>query len=238
MMLTRIYNPAIALLLLLSGAISGCGQQATDSTAENPTSLPSTTVPEAPPGATAALRLVFLGDSLTAGYSLPEELAFPALLGTALQKRGYSVEVINAGVSGDTSAGGLRRLDWLLQQQPAVVVVGLGGNDGLRGLPLEATESNLRGILERSRQAGARILLLGMRIPPNYGADYAEGFAALYPRLADEMRVRLVPFLLEGVGGYPELNLPDGIHPNAEGHQRVAENVLPHLEGILQELSL
>ena len=181
-------------------------------------------------------RVVFLGDSLTAGYGLAEEQAFPALLGTMLAAGGHPVDVVNAGVSGDTSAGGLARLAWILRQNPDVVVVELGPNDGLRGQPLAATESNLREIVERCRAAGARVLLVGMQIPPNYGADYAGGFRALYPRLARELSVPLVPFLLAGVGGEPALNQADGLHPNVEGEAIVARNVLPYLEKVVEEL--
>lgn len=195
--------------------------------------------PEAPPGSSAAdparPLVVFLGDSLTAGYGLPEADAYPALVEAALVAEGRPVRVVNAGVSGDTSAGGLARLDWVLQLEPDVVVVELGPNDGLRGLPLEATEANLRRIVERALAAGARVLLAGMLIPPNYGPDYAGRFAAIYPRLADELDVPLVPFLLEGVGGEPDLNLADGVHPNAAGHRRIARTVLPHLRPLLPD---
>jgi acyl-CoA thioesterase-1 len=179
-------------------------------------------------------RIVFLGDSLTAGLGLEEEQAFPARLGRLLTERKIRVEVVNAGVSGDTSAGGLRRIDWILRQSPDVVVVGLGANDGLRGLSTEMTEENLRRILEKIRASGARSVLLGMRLPPNMGPDYIEPFEAVYPRLAKELEVLLVPFLLEGVAGVPELNLPDGIHPNAIGHELLAGNVLPAIEKVLQ----
>ncbi len=185
----------------------------------------------AAPAAAAAAerppRLVFLGDSLTAGLGLGEESAFPALVAEALAREGAAVEVVNAGVSGDTSAGGLARLDWILRQRPDVVFVALGANDGLRGIPPEATAENLRRIVERARAAGARVLLAGMKLPPNYGPDYGARFEAIFPRLAGELEVPLVPFLLDGVGGRPELNLADGIHPNAAGHERIAETVLP-----------
>ena len=180
--------------------------------------------------------VVFLGDSLTAGYGLGEEMAFPAHVGELLGSSGRPVRVVNAGVSGDTTAGGLARLDWLLRLEPAVVVIGLGGNDGLRGLDLTMTASNLRQIVERARTSGAAVLLLGMRMPPNYGS-YAVDFEAIYPRLADELGVALVPFLLEGVGGDPELNLPDGIHPNAVGQRLVAENVVQAVRDLLDQLS-
>ncbi|MDY7095330.1 MAG: GDSL-type esterase/lipase family protein [Acidobacteriota bacterium] len=183
----------------------------------------------------APVRIVVLGDSLAAGLSLEEEQAFPALVEEALVEQGLDVEVINAGVSGDTSAGGLRRLDWMLRQDPDIVVVELGGNDGLRGLPVEETESNLRGIIQRSQQAGARVLLTGMQIPSNYGPEYTEKFTAVYPRLAEELDVALMPFLLEGVALDPTLNLPDRIHPNPAGHRIIAENLLPYLEPLVRE---
>jgi acyl-CoA thioesterase-1 len=183
----------------------------------------------------AAPLVVFLGDSLTAGLGLAEAEAFPALIEAELREEGLAVRVVNAGVSGDTSAGGLARLDWLLAQGPAVVVVGLGANDGLRGLPLEATEANLREIVRRSREAGARVVLLGMRIPPSYGLDYAGRFERLYEEVADDLDVPLVPFLLDGVAARPALNLPDRIHPNAEGHVRIAETVYPYVEDELEE---
>jgi acyl-CoA thioesterase-1 len=179
--------------------------------------------------------VIFLGDSLTAGLGLDESQAYPALVARELQEQGRPIRVLNAGVSGDTTSGGLSRLDWLLKQQPDVVVVGLGANDALRGQSVEQIEKNLRQIVRRSREAGARVLLLGMQIPPNYGGDYAGDYAALYPRIAREMDVALVPFLLDGVGGIPELNLDDGIHPNAEGHEKVAANVAPRLADVLEE---
>jgi acyl-CoA thioesterase-1 len=144
--------------------------------------------------------------------------------------------VLNAGVSGDTSAGGLRRLDWLLAQRPDVLLVELGGNDGLRGMPVSETRRNLEAIVKTARGADVAVLLLGMRLPPNLGPEYTRDFAALYPALADALDVPLVPFLLEGVAGRAELNLPDGIHPNREGQRLVAENVLPALRELLDAL--
>lgn len=174
--------------------------------------------------------VIFLGDSLTAGYGLPAEQAFPAIVGNALGSKGATVRVVNAGVSGDTTSGGLARLDWLLDQKPLVLVVGLGANDALRGQPVERIEANLREIVRAAKAAGARVVLLGMRVPTNYGPDYANAFAALYGRIAKDERVDLVPFLLAGVGGKPALNLDDGVHPNAEGQRIVAANVLPYVE--------
>jgi len=179
--------------------------------------------------------VVFLGDSLTAGLGLSAEEAWPTLVSEQLERAGTPIRAVNAGVSGDTSAGGLRRLDWLLRQHPDLVVVELGANDGLRGQPLAGVEANLRTIVEKSRAAGARVLLLGLQVPPSLGGDYARQFAELYPRLARELDVPLVPFMLEGVAGDPDLNQPDGIHPNAEGEKRVAAVVRPHLERLLSE---
>ena len=179
--------------------------------------------------------VVFLGDSLTAGLGLGEEEAFPALVEAELLEEGFAVRVVNAGVSGDTTAGGLARLEWVLSQGPAVVVVGLGANDGLRGLPLEATAGNLEEIVRRSRDAGARVVLLGMRIPPSYGFEYAGRFRELYEEVADDLDVPLVPFLLDGVAARPALNLPDRVHPNAAGHRKIAKTVYPYVEEEVEE---
>jgi acyl-CoA thioesterase-1 len=161
--------------------------------------------------------------------------AFPAVVGRQLAAEGLPVRVVNAGVSGDTSAGGVSRMDWILRQSPDIVVVGLGANDGLRGLDLDPLEQNLRRIITRARAAGADVLLLGMQMPPSHGPAYAERFRDVYPRLARELSVPLVPFLLEGVGGEQSLNQADGIHPDAEGQRILAGNVLPHLRPLVQE---
>jgi acyl-CoA thioesterase I len=173
--------------------------------------------------------------SLTAGYGLPEEQAFPALLEARAALAGRPFRSVNAGVSGDTSRGGLARLDWLLRQSPDLVVVGLGANDGLRGLSIEQLEANLVAILEKIEAAGAEALLLGQRLPPSMG-EYARDFHAVYTRVAEERGVELVPFLLEGVGGERALNLPDGIHPNRRGQERLADNVWPKLSRMLERL--
>jgi acyl-CoA thioesterase-1 len=180
--------------------------------------------------------VVFLGDSLTAGLGVNEDQAYPAVVGERLAAAGHPVRVLNAGVSGDTSAGGLRRLRWVLAQQPDVMVVALGSNDGLRGLPLEVTEANLRQIVSGAREAGSRVLLVGMMVPPNYGPDYAPKFAAIFPRIAEDLEVPLVPFLLDGVGGRPELNQGDGIHPTVEGHRIMARTVFPELDAVVAKL--
>jgi len=179
--------------------------------------------------ASEAPLVVFLGDSLSAGYGLPARDSFPAIVERKLAERGTPIRVVNAGVSGDTTAGGLSRLPWLLQQKPDVVVVELGGNDGLRGQPPEAIERNLRAIVEKAKSAGAKVILLGMAMPPSYGASYARRFREIYPRVARDLEVPLVEGFLEGVGGVSALNLADGIHPTAEGHERLADNVVPAL---------
>lgn len=219
----------LAIPALLLALLTACGSDA--SRAGGASASPGLSAPADDPAV-----VVFLGDSLTAGYGLAAEQAFPALVESELLDEGFDVRVVNAGVSGDTTAGGLARLDWLLSQGPDVVVVGLGGNDGLRGLPLDASEENLRAIVRRSRDAGARVVLLGMKIPPNYGFEYAGRFEGMYEEIADDLDVALVPFLLEGVAARPTLNLPDRIHPNARGHQILAETVYPYVEEELEEL--
>ncbi len=171
--------------------------------------------------------LVF-GDSLTAGYGLSTEEAYPALVEQRLNQSGKKVKVVNAGLSGETSAGGLSRIDWVMRQPVDVFVLELGGNDGLRGLPLNQTRENLRSILNhvRSKNPNTKLVVVGMMVPPNMGPEYSAEFKQLYPALAKEFNATLMPFLLEGVAGIESLNLGDGIHPNAEGHKIVADNVV------------
>lgn len=235
----------LAILIPVLSISSGCGGEPESAPAEIAPPAPAassapvtpTAQPAAAPEGSAPL-VAFLGDSLTAGLGLSAEQAYPALVEARMREEGMPIRALNAGVSGDTSAGGLRRVDWLLGQHPAVLVVGLGANDGLRGQPVAEVEKNLRQILERAKAAGTRAVLLGMKIPPNYGPDYTSDFEAVYPRLAKEQQVPLVPFLLEGVGGIEELNQQDGIHPNAEGQIKVAENVVPVLKQVLGEAAL
>ena len=181
--------------------------------------------------------IVFLGTSLTAGYGLPESEAYPALIETRLASAGLDYRVVNAGVSGDTSAGGLRRLDWLLRLPIAVLVLELGANDMLRGQDVNALESNLGEILERTRSAhpNVRFLVEGMRAAPNLGREYGEAFDAVYPRIAERFDAAFVPFFLEDVVARPDLNQADGIHPTAEGHALIAERVWKVLEPLLRE---
>ena len=178
--------------------------------------------------------VVFFGDSITAGIHLAERDAFPALVQRRLFLEGVPFRVINAGNSGETTAGGLRRIDWLLKQEPDVVVVELGGNDGLRGLPVKGVRENLEGILDRIEAAGARALLLGMRIPTSYGPQYTEAFAAVYDGLAKERGLPYVPFFMEEIAGKNEYFLEDLLHPNEEGHELLARKVAPALKDVLR----
>ncbi|HET7340321.1 MAG TPA: arylesterase [Methylomirabilota bacterium] len=177
--------------------------------------------------------IVTLGDSLTAGLGVAADEAYPALLQARLQREGLPYRVVNAGVSGDTTAGGRRRLDWVLRAHPEIVIVALGANDGLRGLPVPAMRDNLVAIVERLRGAGVRVLLAGMRLPPNYGAAYTREFADAFAAVARRTSVAFLPFLLAGVAGEPALNQPDGIHPNAAGQRVVADTLWRALQPLL-----
>lgn len=179
-----------------------------------------------------------LGDSIAAGLHLAADDAFPAALQRVLAAEGRPFELLNAGVSGDTSAGGLRRVEHLMQSKPDVVIVELGANDGLRGTPLEQLESNLRTIVQVARDGGARVLLVGMQMPPNLGPDYTRGFQAVYSRVATEQGVVFAPEFLRGVGGEADMNLEDGIHPTAAGHEQLARNLAPILGEMLAEIAL
>jgi acyl-CoA thioesterase I len=171
--------------------------------------------------------ILFFGDSLTAGYGLSPEEAFPALIEKELNKKSNAVKSTNAGLSGETSAGGLARIDWVLRQPIDVFVLELGANDGLRGLPLDQTRKNLQGIIDkvRAKYPKAKLVLAGMMVPPNMGKQYSAEFKNIYPELAKKNNATLIPFLLDGVGGIEKLNQADGIHPNVEGHKIVAKNL-------------
>ena len=208
-------------------ALLGCGGNA------------ASRVPDA--DSTAAVRdttpvVLFLGTSLTAGLGLEEEQAYPALLQQEIDSAGLHFRVANAGVSGETSAGGLRRLDWLLNQNVAVLVLELGANDALRGQDLEATRRNLQQIMDqtRKRHPGVAIVIAGMQAPPNLGQQYTREFRELFPDLARTKHTALIPFLLDSVAAIPSLNQRDGIHPTAEGDQIVARNVWRVLEPVLR----
>ncbi len=223
-------------LLVVVFSLGGCRRDAVPA-APAPPAPAAASVAAAPAAvaaaAAAAPQVVFLGDSLTAGLGLGEEAAFPAIVGELLAERGVPARIVNAGVSGDTSAGGLARVDWLLSLHPDVLVLALGANDGLRGQPVAGIETNLREIVRRARAAGAQVLLAGMKMPPNYGPDYTRDFEALYSRLARELDLAFVPFLLAGVAADPKLNQADGIHPSAEGQRIVARLVADALQPML-----
>jgi acyl-CoA thioesterase-1 len=198
--------------------------------------LPAQTATPAP-AANTTKTIVFLGDSLTAGLGLPPSEAFPALIAEKIRAAALPFQVENAGLSGDTSAGALRRTDWMLQRPIDVLVIALGGNDGLRGLPVKSLKANLQAIIDKAKakNPAVKIVIAGMQIPPNLGADYAANFAKVYVELARENNAVLIPFLLEGVGGQRDLNQPDMIHPTAAGHRVIADLVWRTLEPILRK---
>lgn len=178
--------------------------------------------------------IVAFGDSLTAGLGVPADRTYPALLGGRLKRAGYDYRVVNAGVSGDTSAGGLRRVDWALRLKPEIVILELGVNDAFRGQALAGVRANLDRIVARFQAAGARVLVAGMRLPPNYGDRYAQDFRRLYREVARARHAPLMPFFLDGVGAVPGLNQADGIHPTAEGYAIIVERLWPYLEPLLR----
>ncbi len=182
-------------------------------------------------------RIVIIGDSLTAGLGLPREDAYPAVLQRRLQSEGHAFTVVNAGISGDTSSGGLRRIDWLLKEPAKYVILALGANDGLRGIDTNLTKNNLSKMISRIRKKNSdtTIILAGMLVPPNMGEEYANKFRSVFPAVAAEQKVHLLPFLLEGVAAEPEKNQADGIHPNEEGQKIIAQNVWSVLQPLLQQ---
>ena len=182
----------------------------------------------------AKTTIVFLGDSLTEGYGLAKTEAFPYLFEQALKAKGYNdIQVINAGISGSTSASAVSRLKWYLRIKPDILVLALGANDGLRGLRPEAMKENLATTIQMALDQNVRVVLAGMKIPRNYGSEYTQEFEAVYPELAEQFNIPFIPFLLDGVAAKPEMNLPDGIHPNQQGHQVIAKLVLEKLLALL-----
>jgi len=181
--------------------------------------------------------VLFFGDSITAGYGLSEEEAFPAIIKQKIDSLNLNYNVVNSGLSGETTAGGLRRIDWVLQQHVDIFVLELGGNDGLRGIDPENSKQNLQGIINKVLETypNAEILLTGMEAPPNMGQTYTSRFRDIYTELSSTNRVEFMPFILEGVAGNSDLNQPDGIHPTAEGHRRVAEDLWEYLQPMLSE---
>jgi len=187
----------------------------------------------AQPAGAAERVIVAFGDSLTAGLGVTLEDSYPARLQARLRAEGYAYRVVNAGASGDTTAGGLRRVDWALKNKPDIVIVALGANDALRAQDLASVRANLDAIIARFQKAGARVLLIGMEVPPNYGARYASDFRKVYTEVAHKRNVAFMPFLLDGVAGNPTLNQPDGIHPTAEGYRIVVDRLWPYLQPLL-----
>jgi len=229
MHLARISLVGAVVLVALGMAACGDGRSAVREASTNAPA--AVNEPRREPGRP---RIVFLGDSLTAGLGLAPEDAVPALIQARLDAGGYRYDVVNAGVSGDTSAGGLSRLDWSLEGDVAVLVVELGGNDGLRGLPVAQMRQNLATILSRARERGITVILTGMEAPPNYGAAYTAEFREVFRSLAKEYQVRFIPFFLEGVAGIASLNQGDGIHPNSAGARIVEDTVWRALEPELE----
>ncbi len=177
--------------------------------------------------------VVFLGDSLTEGYGIEKSQAFPALFDNKAKALGYDLKVVNAGISGSTTASSMSRMKWYLRIKPDIVVLALGANDGLRGLSTEEMKKNLGTTIQMAQDRGIQVLLAGMQMPPNYGIQYTRDFKNAFFELAEQYKVPIIPFLLDGVGGLPEMNLPDGIHPNEEGHKIIAELVAKHLLPLL-----
>lgn len=218
-------------LIVIAVMVSACSREPAPS-ASAPLGSPE--LRRDKPAAASKPRIVFLGDSLTAGLGLPADHSYPMLVGKKLKERGYDFEIVNAGVSGDTSAGGSRRLDWSLEGDVRALVLALGANDGLRGLPTDEMKKNLKVVLDRAKSRNIPVVLAGMEAPPNNGPEYTRAFRQVYTDLATEYDVRFVPFLLLGVAGNPSLNQGDGIHPNARGAEIVAGLVLAELEPLLR----
>lgn len=180
-------------------------------------------------------RIVAFGDSLTAGLGVAAEDAYPSQLQRRLDRDGFRYRVINAGVSGDTTAGGVRRMAWVLKSRPQLIILELGGNDGLRGLSLRETKANLERIIQQCRSASVTVVLAGMKLPPNYGAEYTHGFESMYPALAKKYHLVLIPFFLDGVAGSTSLNQADGIHPTAEGYRIIVDKVFETVRPLLEQ---
>lgn len=222
-------------LLALMAVVAACGGNAGDERASNQPQEPAPATSDR--SGAGRPKIVALGDSLTAGLGLVESQAYPALLQKRIDAEGYPFEVVNAGVSGDTSAGGVRRLDWALEGDVRVLILALGANDGLRGLPVGEMKKNLEDIIERAKERNIVVILAGMEAPPNYGPDYTSSFRRAYQELAREHDVIFLPFLLENVAGNPTLNQGDGIHPNARGAEIIAEGMWKVLRPVLDQMS-
>lgn len=235
---TRTFHGRTAAAIAIAAAgLSACGQAPPAAAQADPSLVSDRSVRADRPFEVDAPRVVVLGDSLTAGLGLSATDAYPARLQERLDAAGYHMRVVSAGVSGDTTAGGLRRLEWALDGGAEVLIVALGGNDGLRGLPVDQMKENLSQIIRTAKARGVEVLLAGMEAPPNFGEVYTGAFRDVFQQLAREHDVAFVPFLLEGVAGVPDLNQSDGIHPNAAGAARVAEHVWPAVEPLVQRVT-
>lgn len=219
-------NFSFYLLFVLAAWLTSCSASTEKKQAEEGNQVVATT---------ANKTILFFGNSLTAGYGIDPEESFAGRIQTRLDSLKKEFRVINGGLSGETTAGGLSRLDWFLEEEPYLFVLELGGNDGLRGIALTETKKNLLAIVDKvqAKYPNTKIILAGMQIPPNMGQEYTEEFKAIYPAVAKEKNIELIPFLLEGVAGNPDLNLPDGIHPTAEGHRIVMETLWPYISKAL-----
>ena len=212
--------------------VSGCGEKSSKKEKQESVPAEETVVAET---ADSDKKILFFGDSLTAGYGLEMGEAFPSVIQQKIDSLGLNYSVINAGLSGETTASGKNRLDWVLEEDIDIVIIELGANDGLRGIPLTETASNLQAMVDQVQKElpNAKIILAGMKIPPNMGPEYTAEFENIFPNLASEEQIAIIPFLLEGVAGIPELNQADGIHPTEKGQKLVAENVWKVLKPML-----
>jgi acyl-CoA thioesterase I len=230
-----VFSLLIGAVLLLNQACSSNTEQQQNDQPASATTSPAASASVSATAANGKKTILFYGNSLTAGYGLDPAQAFPALIGRRLDSLKMDYKVVNSGLSGETTAGGLSRINWVLRQPVDVFVLELGGNDGLRGLPLADTRKNLQAIIDtvRTKYPDCKIVLAGMQVPPNLGTDYTAEFKGIYGELARKNKLPLIPFLLDRVGGIPRLNLPDGIHPTAQGHRIVAETVWQTLKTVL-----
>ncbi|MBI3806599.1 MAG: arylesterase [Nitrospirae bacterium] len=227
--LTKLFSCLCLSLILL------CGYDRTNATAApSPSSAPPREGAGPRPISAERPSIVAFGNSLTAGLGVRPDQSYPAHLQRMLDAAGYGYRVVNAGVSGETTAGGTRRVSWVLKNKPTIVILELGGNDGLRGLSLQETKANLERIIQQLQQASVTVVLAGMKLPPNYGQDYTAGFETLYQALAKQYRLTLIPFFLDGVAVSSSLNQADGIHPTGEGYRIIVEKILPMLEPLLK----
>jgi acyl-CoA thioesterase-1 len=239
--LTRFSNFSLLYTFILLWGLLGCDPQKGSLPPENPQdqnviqSSKPTDVVTTKSVSSGFPRIVAFGNSLTAGLGVSPDQSYPAQLQQRLNRAGYHYRVINAGVSGDTTTGGLRRVDWVLKSHPSIVIVELGANDGLRGQPLATIHSNLDAIISRLQNANTVVVLAGMKIPPNYGLHYTTGFSSMFKELAQKHQIALIPFLLEGVAAQPSLNQADGLHPTATGYEIVADTVMAALKPLLRE---